>query len=165
MTIISLKRKFDLFLEMEKLFSPFAENIMQTSEKLARRFGCDYIDSEHIFLAIIDESLKNANGENLVIKILKHLNINLFNLIEDVESSFNGNGKAITTDKIPLTKIAELVLKISYLESEIFNSNTISPVHILLAYLRVGSAFSKGKLYAKYNLSYDQVNNCINLLA
>jgi hypothetical protein len=55
---------------MEKSFSPFAENIMQTSGKLAIRFGYDHIYTEHIFLAVIDESLKNANGQNLVIKIL-----------------------------------------------------------------------------------------------
>jgi ATP-dependent Clp protease ATP-binding subunit ClpC len=141
---------------MEALFSDQVRDILQTSRKLAARFKYDHIDSEHLLLSIIDESLKNKNA---VLEVLKHFNINIFNLIEDIEASFNSTGESVGNERIPFTKKTESILKLSYLEAKTFLSSIIESEHLFLSYLRGNPAFCERTLNAKYELTYDKVKS------
>jgi ATP-dependent Clp protease ATP-binding subunit ClpA len=149
---------------MEIFFSPFAKKIVQRAPQLAIKFGYDCIISEQIFLATIDESLKNFKGRNVVIKVLKHFNINLYDLIEDIESSFDKPGTSVKRTGVPLSSIAETILKFAYLECKEFHTDKIDAIHILLGYLKLHSNFSKEILAVKYNLTYDRVKGYVKLL-
>jgi len=138
---------------MEALFSDQVRDIIQTSGKLAVRFRYDYIGPEHVLLAIIDESLKN---KNVVLDILKGLNVNLFNLIEDIEASFDNSKSSAAKSSLPLTKASEKILKLSYLEAMRFHSIFIETEHLLLSYLKHDSAFCERVLTVKYGLTYEK---------
>jgi len=147
---------------MEKHFSDATRAIIQTSGRLATQFKYESVEPEHLLLAIIDESLKNPAEGAMILAIFKRLNVNLFNLIEDIESSLDvAKTTSPKTDRLPLSKQTEKILKISYLEAKIFRSHNIRPEHILLSYLRNGSAFTEETLKSKYNMTYQNVHDTV----
>jgi len=143
-------------------FSDLVRDIIHSSGKLAAQFGYDYVDSEHLLLAIIDESLKDPKAGSVILKTFKQLSIDIFQLIESIESTFDSAQTSIILEKIPLTNKAELILKMSFLEAKLLQKwYCIEAEHILLAYLKVGTPFSKNELTVKYNLTYDRVKDFI----
>ncbi|MEO6150377.1 MAG: Clp protease N-terminal domain-containing protein [Mucilaginibacter sp.] len=142
-------------------FSDIVNDVLRTTGKLAVASKCDHIDSEHILLAIIDESLKNADKNCITIKVFKLLNINLFELIEDIESAFDKTENLAVSDKLPFSKKAEMILKHSFIEAKIYHSIFIDIEHVLLAYLRRDSLFLEKTLIPKYNLTYKRVKESI----
>ncbi|WP_295650602.1 Clp protease N-terminal domain-containing protein [uncultured Mucilaginibacter sp.] len=142
-------------------FTDLVRDIIQTSGKVAVRYKYDHVDTEHLLLALIDECLKNPVGGGIVLKIFRQLNVNLFDLIEDIEGTFDDKQESVFAGKIQLTQKVILILKLSYLEAKISQSETIYPEHILLSYLKSGTTFSKDKLTLKYSFTYDRVKNCI----
>jgi len=144
------------------IFSDLVRDIIQTSGKLAAQFGYDYVDSEHLLLAVIDESLRNPKAGNILLKTLKHFNIDLFALIEDIEGTFDVTKISLSIEKIPFTNKVNKMLRISFLEARSLQSfHSIEAEHIFLAYLHIGSGFSKNELGMKYNLTYEQVRDFI----
>ncbi|MBV8389812.1 MAG: hypothetical protein JO080_08440 [Mucilaginibacter sp.] len=143
-------------------FSDLVRDIIHTSGKLAAQFGYEYVDSEHLLLAIIDESLKDPKAGGVVLKTFKQLGIDIFQLIESIETTFDPNQTSIIIEKIPLTHKAEFMLKMSVLEARSLQKfHIIEAEHILLSYLKVGSDFSKNELTGKFNLTYDRVKDFI----
>jgi len=146
---------------MEKHFSPVGKAVIQTSIRLAGQFRYRAVVPEHLFLAIIDESLRNPADAQIILNVFKQLNVDLFSLIEDVESFLDSSNLPFVADRIPLSKTTESILKASCLESEILRTGNIEVEQILLAYLRNDSAFSEGILKSKYNITYKNVQKII----
>lgn len=116
---------------MEAKFSPRVKDVITFSREEALRNGNDYIGIEHLLLGIIRE------GEGLAVKILSHLGIDLLKLKAIIENTIKGNSpKGRSIDNIPLVKQAERVLKITYLEAKLFNSEMIGTEHLLLSILK-----------------------------
>jgi len=64
---------------MDNNFSAQVKEIISYSREEALRLGNDFIGTEHLLLGLI------RDGENTAIKILKQLNVDLYELRKEVE--------------------------------------------------------------------------------
>ncbi|QEC54019.1 ATP-dependent Clp protease ATP-binding subunit [Anseongella ginsenosidimutans] len=116
---------------MEAKFSPRVKDVISYSREEALRLGHDYIGTEHLLLGLIRE------GDGIAIKLIKSLGIDIVRLRKTIEDAVKGtSGATVNLGNIPLTKQAEKVLKITYLEAKIFKSEIIGTEHLLLSILR-----------------------------
>lgn len=117
---------------MEAKFSPRVRDVISYSREEAIRLGHDYIGTEHLLLGLIRE------GEGRAIKTMKGmLDFDLSVLKKTIEESIkNTASHKKITGNIPLTKQAEKVLKVTYLEAKIFKSEVIGTEHLVLSILR-----------------------------
>ncbi|WP_442795058.1 ATP-dependent Clp protease ATP-binding subunit [Pelobium manganitolerans] len=134
---------------MEAKFSPRVKDVISYSREEALRLGHDYIGTEHLLLGLIRE------GDGMAIKILKSLGVDTAKLRRAVEDAVKGNsGTTVNLGNIPLTKQAEKVLKITYLEAKIFKSDIIGTEHLLLSVLREEDNIAS-QILAQFNLNYE----------
>ncbi|MGZ5280668.1 MAG: ATP-dependent Clp protease ATP-binding subunit [Bacteroidia bacterium] len=116
---------------MEAKFSPRVRDVISYSREEAIRLGHDYIGAEHLLLGLIRE------GEGKAVKTLQSLDVDLIRLKKSIEDAIrNTASHKNITGNIPLTKQAEKVLKVTYLEAKIFKSEIIGTEHLLLSVLR-----------------------------
>jgi ATP-dependent Clp protease ATP-binding subunit ClpC len=115
---------------MEGNFSNRVQDVIRYSREEALRLGHDYIGTEHLLLGIIRE------GEGIAVRILKNLGSDLFKLKKAIEDTVRSTGGTLTLGNVPLTKQAEKVLKITYLEAKICKSDIIGTEHLLLSLLK-----------------------------
>ncbi len=135
---------------MEGIFSNRVNEVIRLSREEALRLGHDYIGTEHLILGIIRE------GEGLAIKILKNLGIDLYKLKKGIEDSVRQAGNTLTIGNIPLTKQAEKVLKITYLEAKLYKSDVIGTEHLLLSLLRDDENIA-AQILSQFSIVYDTV--------
>ncbi|MCJ0742403.1 ATP-dependent Clp protease ATP-binding subunit [Pedobacter montanisoli] len=134
---------------MEAKFSPQVKDVISFSREEALRLGHEYIGAEHLLLGLIRE------GDGMAIKILKSLGIDTAKLRRSVEDAVRGTSSVtVNLGNIPLTKQAEKILKITYLEAKIFKSDLIGTEHLLLSILRDDDNIAS-QILMQYNISYD----------
>jgi len=138
---------------MEGNFSNRVRDVISYSREEAIRLGHDYIGTEHLLLGIIRE------GEGIAIKILRNLGCDLFKLKKAVEDTVRATGGTLTVGNIPLTKQAEKVLKITYLEAKLYKSDVIGTEHLLLSLLRDDENIAAQILQQGFSVSYDAVRS------
>ncbi|PAP76824.1 ATP-dependent Clp protease ATP-binding subunit [Rubrivirga marina] len=136
---------------MEGNFSNRVRDVISYSREEAIRLGHDYIGTEHLLLGIIRE------GEGIAVKILRNLGCDLFKLKKAVEDTVRSTGGTLTVGNIPLTKQAEKVLKITYLEAKLYKSDVIGTEHLLLSLLRDDENVAAQILQQAFSVSYDAV--------
>ncbi len=135
---------------MEGNFSNRVQDVIRLSREEALRLGHDYIGTEHLLLGLIRE------GEGIGARILKNLKIDLFKLKQKIEESTHPKVPATQMGNVPLTKQAEKVLKITYLEAKICKSTVIGTEHLLLSILK-GEDNIAAQILEQFGVSYDQV--------
>jgi len=134
---------------MEAKFSPRVKDVISYSREEALRLGHDYIGTEHLLLGLIRE------GDGMAIKVLKALGVDTVRLRRSIEDAVKGtSGTTVNLGNIPLTKQAEKVLKITYLEAKIFKSDVIGTEHLLLSILRDDDNIAS-QILLQYNVNYD----------
>ncbi len=138
---------------MEGNFSNRVRDVISYSREEAIRLGHDYIGTEHLLLGIIRE------GEGIAVKILRNLGCDLFKLKKAVEDTVRSTGGTLTVGNIPLTKQAEKVLKITYLEAKLYKSDVIGTEHLLLSLLRDDENVAAQILNQAFSVSYDAVRS------
>jgi len=144
---------------MDSNFSNRVQDVIRLSREEAIRLGHDYIGTEHLLLGIIRE------GEGIAIKIFKNLGAEAFKLKKAVEDTVRQTGGTLTVGNIPLTKQAEKVLKITYLEAKLFKSETIGTEHLLLSILREDDNLAAQILH-QFNINYESVKTeLLNILS
>lgn len=136
---------------MEGNFSNRVRDVISYSREEAIRLGHDYIGTEHLLLGIIRE------GEGIAIKVLRNLGCDLFKLKRAIEDTVRSSGGTITAGNIPLTKQAEKVLKITYLEAKLYKSDVIGTEHLLLSLLRDDENIAAQILQQGFSITYDGV--------
>lgn len=137
---------------MEGNFSNRVQDVIRLSREEALRLGHDYIGTEHLLLGIIRE------GEGIAVKILRNLGVDLYKLKKAIEDTVRTSGGTLTIGNIPLTKQAEKVLKITYLEAKLYKSDVIGTEHLLLSLLRDDDNIAAQILH-QFNVHYDIVRN------
>ena len=142
---------------MDGNFSNRVRDVIQFSREEALRLGHDYIGTEHLILGII------RLGDGIAIKILRNLNCDLQKLKKNIEDTVRGTGGAVTVGNIPLTKQAEKVLRITYLEAKLYKSDTIGTEHLLLSLLRDDENIA-AQILQQFNVSYDSVREELDLI-
>jgi ATP-dependent Clp protease ATP-binding subunit ClpC len=134
---------------MEAKFSPQVKDVISFSREEALRLGHDYIGAEHLLLGLIRE------GDGMAIKILKSLGVDTLKLRRSIEEAVRGTSSVtVNLGNIPLTKQAEKVLKITYLEAKIFKSDLIGTEHLLLSLLRDDDNIAS-QILLQYGVNYE----------
>ncbi len=135
---------------MEGNFSSRVNDVIRLSREEALRLGHDYIGTEHLLLGIIRE------GEGLAVKVLRNLAVDLYKLKKGIEDTVRSSSTTITIGNIPLTKQAEKVLKITYLEAKLYKSDKIGTEHLLLSLMRDEENIA-AQILAHFSLNYEVV--------
>ncbi len=143
---------------MDSNFSQRVQEVIRLSREEAIRLGHDYIGTEHLLLGIIRE------GEGLAINIFRNLSVEISQLKKTIEDTVKHAGSSLTVGNIPLTKQAEKVLKITYLEAKLFKSDIIGTEHLLLSMLREDDNLAAQILH-QFGVTYDVVKTeLVNIL-
>jgi len=137
---------------MEGNFSNRVQDVIRLSREEALRLGHDYIGTEHLLLGLIRE------GEGIGAKILKNLKVDLFKLKQKIEENTHPKVPATQMGNVPLTKQAEKVLKITYLEAKICKSTIIGTEHLLLSIMK-GEDNIASQILEQFGVTYDQVRD------
>ena len=135
---------------MEGNFSNRVQDVIRLSREEALRLGHDYIGTEHLLLGIIRE------GEGIGVKILRNLGVDLGKLKRAIEDTVRSMSGPLTIGNIPLTKQAEKVLKITYLEAKLYKSDVIGTEHLLLSLLRDEDNIA-AQILSQFGVNYDAV--------
>lgn len=144
---------------MDSNFSNRVQDVIRLSREEAIRLGHDYIGTEHLLLGIIRE------GEGIAVKIFRNLGIESSKIKKAIEDTVRQSGGTLTVGNIPLTKQAEKVLKITYLEAKLFKSDVIGTEHLLLSILREDDNLAAQILH-QFNINYETVKNeLLNILS
>jgi len=133
-------------------FSPKVKEIISHSREEALKFGHDYIGTEHLLLGVLKEPT------SLAVRVLESLNVDSEQLSVAVENSINQNTNTLPTSynigNLPLTKQAEKVLKVTFLEAKLLKSELIGTEHILLSVLKHKDNLA-ARVLLQFNVSYD----------
>jgi ATP-dependent Clp protease ATP-binding subunit ClpC len=144
---------------MDSNFSNRVQDVIRLSREEAIRLGHDYIGTEHLLLGIIRE------GEGIAIKIFKNLGVDAAKIKKTIEDTVRQASGTLTVGNIPLTKQAEKVLKITYLEAKLFKSDVIGTEHLLLSILREDDNLAAQILH-QLNVNYESVKSeLMNILS
>ena len=142
---------------VEGTFSNRVQDVIRLSREEAIRLGHDCIGTEHMLLGIIRE------GEGIAVKILRNLGADLYKIKKAIEDTVRSSGTTLTIGQIPLTKQAEKVLKITYLEAKIYKSDVVGTEHLLLSLLRDNDNLA-AQVLTQFAVSYDGVRTALDKL-
>ncbi len=142
---------------MEGNFSSRVRDVIQYSREEALRLGHDYIGTEHLILGIV------RLGDGVAVRILRNLKCDLGKLKKTIEDTVRGIGGTVSVGNIPLTKQAEKVLRITYLEAKLYKSDTIGTEHLLLSLLREEENIAAQILH-QFNINYEAVREELDMI-
>ncbi len=144
---------------MDNNFSAQVKEIIVFSREEALRLGNDFIGTEHLLLGLIRE------GENTAIKVLKQLNVNLYELRKEVEIAVKDKtGKNIANiNSLPLTKQAEKVIRVTVLEAKSLKSPLVETEHLMLSILKNKENIAT-QILGNFDVDYDIFKNEIGMV-
>jgi ATP-dependent Clp protease ATP-binding subunit ClpC len=129
-------------------FSPKVKEVISYSREEALRMGHDYIGTEHLLLALLQDR------DSLAVKVLESLEVNTNMLRQALEESIQTNNAKIqlsySVGNLPLTRKAEKVLKVTFLEAKMMKNDLVGTEHIVLSILK-----DKDNLAAKVLMEFD----------
>jgi ATP-dependent Clp protease ATP-binding subunit ClpC len=139
---------------MDNNFSAKVKDIISYSREEALRLGNDFIGTEHLVLGLI------RDGENTAVKILKSLNIDLYELRKEIEMAVKDKtGKNIANiNSLPLTKQAEKVIRITVLEAKSLKSAQVESEHLMLSILKNKENIAT-QILNQFDVDYDIFKN------
>ncbi|HSC52403.1 MAG TPA: ATP-dependent Clp protease ATP-binding subunit [Phnomibacter sp.] len=139
---------------MDGNFSPQVKEIISYSREEALRLGNDFIGTEHLLLGLV------RDGENTAIKVLKQLNVDLYELRKEVELAVRDKtGKNIQNiNSLPLTKQAEKVIRVTVLEAKSLKSASVESEHLMLSILKNKENIAT-QILMQYDVDYDGFKN------
>jgi ATP-dependent Clp protease ATP-binding subunit ClpC len=144
---------------MDNNFSAQVKEIISFSREEALRLGNDFIGTEHLLLGLIRE------GENTAIKLLKQLNVDLYELRKEVEMAVKDKtGKNIANiNSLPLTKQAEKVIRVTVLEAKALKSPLVETEHLMLSILKNKENIAT-QILGQYDVDYDMFRNELGMV-
>src|SRR5436190_2013515 len=139
---------------MDNNFSAQVKEIISYSREEALRLGNDFIGTEHLVLGLIKD------WENTAIKILKSLNVDLYELRKEIEVAVKDKtGKNIANiNSLPLTKQAEKVIRITVLEAKAHKSVMVESEHLMLSILKNKENIAT-QILNQFDVDYDIFKN------
>ena len=114
------------------------------------RLGNDFIGTEHLLLGLIRDE------ENTAIKVLKQLNVDLYELRKEIELAVKDKtGKNIANiNSLPLTKQAEKVIRVTVLEAKALKSPLVETEHLMLSILKNKENIAT-QILGQFDIDYD----------
>ncbi len=113
-------------------FTPRAQQVLSLAKKEARRFGHDYVGTEHLLLGLI------KLGQGVAVAVLQAMNLDLELVRLEVEKRSGSGGETIQEGDILFTPRVKKVLQLASIEARSLNYNYIGTEHILLGLLKEG---------------------------
>ena len=132
-------------------FSPEVKKSIARSRNEAIRLNHDYIGTEHLLLGVVQER------NSLAVKVLSSMVPDLGELRKSVENSINrspSSGETLKMGELPLNRLAERVLKLTFLEAQSSGSEEINLEHLLLSLLKLEDNPARRILH-RYDVDYD----------
>nr|MCU0402947.1 ATP-dependent Clp protease ATP-binding subunit [Chitinophagaceae bacterium] len=144
---------------MDNNFSAQVKEIISYSREEALRLGNDFIGTEHLLLGLI------RDGENTAIRILRHFNVDLYDLRKEVELAVRDKtGKNIANiNSLPLTKQAEKVIRVTVLEAKALKSPLVESEHLMLSILKNRENLAT-QILLQYDVDYDTFRNELGMV-
>ena len=144
---------------MDNNFSAQVKEIISFSREEALRLGNDFIGTEHLLLGMIRE------GENTAIKILKQLNVDLYELRKEVELAVKdkANKTIANINSLPLTRQAEKVIRITVLEAKALKSPLVETEHLMLSILKNKENIAT-QILNQFDVDYDIFKNDLDVV-
>lgn len=121
-------------------FTERAQRVMLLAQEEAKRFGHNYIGTEHLLLGLVKE------GEGIAARALSSLGIDAAAVREAVEMMI-GKSTAMAFGEIGYTPRAKKVVELSYEEARNFGHNYVGTEHILLGLIREGEGVAARVLH------------------
>ena len=139
---------------MDNNFSPQVKEVISFSREEAIRLGNDFIGTEHLLLGLI------RDGENLALKVLVNLHVDLSELRKEVELAIKDkSGKTVVNmNSLPLTKQAEKVIRVTVLEAKSLKSPVVETEHLLLSILKNKDNIAT-QILNQFDIDYDSFRN------
>ncbi len=135
---------------MTDKFSQQLLNAIRFSAEEANRLGNDYTGAEHFFLGILRE------GNNRALDILVRLGVELNSIKREIEGIIKNQQKAPIQQEIPpLTKQADKILKVTFLESTFYKSIQGEIEHLMLAILKNKDCIPTQILNSRFRVNYE----------
>ena len=141
---------------MEANFSEGLQEVIRNSREEAMRLGHDTIQIGHLLLGV----LKRNGG--IGIEVLKSLNTDLKQLQKSIVKELDTSKISIQTANLSVSKTAEKVLKVTYLESKLYKSEKIGSEHLILSILRDEDNEASRSLFAQ-DINYDTFRKELDL--
>jgi len=144
---------------MDNNFSAQVKEIISFSREEALRLGNDFIGTEHLLLGLI------RDGENTAIKVLKQLNVDLYELRKEIELAVKDKtGKNIANiNSLPLTKQAEKVIRVTVLEAKALKSPLVETEHLMLSILKNKENIAT-QILNQFDVDYDIFRNELGMV-
>src|SRR5205085_4479545 len=105
------------------------------------------------------------DGENTAVKILKSLNVDLYELRKEIEMAVKDKtGKNIANiNSLPLTKQAEKVIRITVLEAKALKSALVESEHLMLSILKNKENIAT-QILNQFDVDYDVFKNELGIV-
>jgi ATP-dependent Clp protease ATP-binding subunit ClpC len=149
---------FNKWNDMEAKFSNKVKEVISLAREEALRLGHDYIGTEHLMLGMI------RDGQGPGIDLLLRSGVSLDSLRQSIEHSTASTTRSSFDREnmlnIPLTKQAEKVLRLTYLEAKYFKTNVVETDHLLMAVLRDEDNVAT-QVLEKYQVYYDLIKEMV----
>ena len=144
---------------MDNNFSAQVKEIISFSREEALRLGNDFIGTEHLLLGLI------RDGDNTAIKVLKNLNVDLYELRKEIELAVKDKtGKNIANiNSLPLTKQAEKVIRVTVLEAKALKSPLVETEHLMLSILKNKENIAT-QILNQFDVDYDMFRNELGMV-
>lgn len=141
---------------MDAKFSNRVKEVISLAREEALRLGHEYIGPEHFLLGIIRE------GEGVAIGIMKKVGVSIPELKNQIEINTRNSstGNIRNQNNLVLTKQAEKILKITYLEAKNFKSQLIGTEHLLLSILREDTSIA-AQILSNFQVDYNTVRDML----
>ncbi|OGV69174.1 MAG: NDP-hexose 4-ketoreductase [Lentisphaerae bacterium RIFOXYB12_FULL_65_16] len=133
-------------------FTPRAQQVMALAKREAKRFGHNYVGTEHLLLGLI------KLGQGVAVAALQAMGLDLETVRYEVEKhSGPGQNTQVEGDP-PVTPRVKRVIALAAKEARALNYNYIGTEHILLGLLREGDGVA-ARILRSLNVDADAVRN------
>jgi ATP-dependent Clp protease ATP-binding subunit ClpC len=133
---------------MEGNFTEGLQEVIRNSREEALRLGNDTIHVGHLLLGVL------KRNQGIGIEVLKSLNADFKLLKQSIEDELDNNIISVSSANLPLSKNAEKILKVTYLESKLYKSEKIGSEHLILSILRDEDNEASRSLHSQ-DINYD----------
>ncbi len=130
--------------------SPKIKAVIAKSREAAVRLGHSYIGTEHLLLGLI------SDRNNITMQVLDALNVDADRLKRSIEEASILPSSTVTSlnvGNMPLDRLAEKVLKVTYLEAKLLKNDEVNPEHLMLSLLKTEDC-PASKILSDFDIDY-----------
>lgn len=131
-------------------FTPRAQQVLLLAKREAKRFGHNYIGTEHLLLGLI------KLGQGVAVEALKVMGLDLDSVRLEVERHSGPGQDTLLEGDPPLTPRVKRVIELAAKEARSLNYNYIGTEHLLLGLMREGDGVA-AKVLRSLNVEAETV--------